>query len=144
MGRKVRRVPPDWEHPRDAQGEYIPMHDHFPYNEAEIAEGLNDGWLRDEPPFYGIDVMPQWAADHTSAYQLYETTSEGTPVSPVFATEDEMVDWLTRPQPIGFGGDVITMGRDAARAFVRARYGAPTAIIGSNGVVSGLEGFGDR
>jgi hypothetical protein len=29
-----------------------------------------------------------------TAFQVYETVSEGTPISPVFETRDELIDWL--------------------------------------------------
>lgn len=60
MGREVRRVPANWEHPKDERGNFIPLFSSFTYNEAEIREGLRDGWLKNEPPNYGCDVMPQW------------------------------------------------------------------------------------
>jgi len=43
-------------------------------------ERLCDEWTREEPP----------AGD---GYQLWETTSEGSPVSPVFASLDELCEW---------------------------------------------------
>lgn len=60
MHRKIRRVPANWEHPKDTDGNYIPMFEHFPYPAEEIKEGLQVGWLKNEPPYYGVAVMPQW------------------------------------------------------------------------------------
>jgi hypothetical protein len=37
---------------------------------------------------------PAWNPEEMTAYQIYESISEGTPVSPVFETEDDMRDWL--------------------------------------------------
>jgi hypothetical protein len=88
MGRVLRRVPEDWEHPKDEQGQYIPLLDSFPYTEEEIQEGLEDGWLDASKPNYGVELMPQWSERERTHIQLYETTSEGTPISPVFPVSE--------------------------------------------------------
>jgi hypothetical protein len=40
MGREIRRVPPNWEHPKDADGNYKSMYD-WEYETAARE------WLRD-------------------------------------------------------------------------------------------------
>lgn len=94
MGREVRRVPADWQHPRDENGHWIPMHQHFPYNAEEVAEGLRDGWLKGEPPLYSIDVMPDWPEEQRTHWQMYEDTTEGTPISPVMESPEALARWL--------------------------------------------------
>ncbi len=94
MSRELRRVPANWEHPRDKSGHYIPMHEHFPYSEGEIAEGIRDGWLENSPPNYGCAIMPQWSEAERSHYQMYESTSEGTPISPVMESAESLACWL--------------------------------------------------
>lgn len=37
---------------------------------------------------------PRWADGTATWYQVYETVSEGTPVTPPFATPDELIDYL--------------------------------------------------
>jgi hypothetical protein len=37
---------------------------------------------------------PKWTEEERTHFQIYETVSEGTPVSPVFASKVEMIDWL--------------------------------------------------
>jgi hypothetical protein len=98
MGREVRRVPANWVHPRDAEGDLIPMHEHFPYNASEVQEGLADGWLVNEPPYYGVPVMPQWADEERTHYMMYETTTEGTPLSPAMPTPEALAQWLVDRQ----------------------------------------------
>lgn len=93
MGREVRRVPASWEHPKNGKGHYVPMDEHFPYNEEEVKEGLRDGWLKGEPPNYGCDVMPQWPPAERTHYQMYESTSEGTPISPAMETPEKLARW---------------------------------------------------
>ena len=95
MGCAVRRVPANWEHPKNELGNHIPMFEHFPYNKEEVEEGLREGWLPNDPPNYGCDIMPQWPKSERTHYQMYETVTEGTPISPVCASPEELAQWLT-------------------------------------------------
>jgi len=94
MGREVRRVHKDWNHPKNEDGHFIPMHERFLYNQEEIEEGLEDGWLDDTPPYYGISVMPQWDEAERTHYQMYENVTEGTPISPVMESPEALARWL--------------------------------------------------
>lgn len=38
--------------------------------------------------------MPRWSAKKRTHLQMYETCSEGTPISPVMATAEELAHWL--------------------------------------------------
>ena len=125
MGREVRRVPANWEHPKNSHGHFVPLHDRFPYNSAEIEEGLRDGWLSNDPPNYGCDVMPQWPAEQCTHLQMYETCSEGTPISPVMATPEELARWLANNVASAFGS-------------MTATYEEWLATIGSGGSVGAL------
>jgi len=111
MGRELRRVPANWKHPQDSYGKYIPM-----YNEsyaAALAEWLknNDLWSKREHPEqdsdykyyaeYGGDApcvssyLPYDPKDAElcTHFQGYETTTEGTPITPVFSTIDECAEF---------------------------------------------------
>lgn len=108
MGREVRHVPADWQHPKDAGGNLLPLHERFCYNAEEIKEGLRDGWLDDEPPNYGVGVMPDWPKSERTHIQMYETTSEGTPLSPVMKTPEELARWLADNNASAFGAKYAT------------------------------------
>jgi len=108
MGREVRMVPPDWQHPKDEQGNYIPMFKHFPYCEEEIDEGLCEGWLNGDPPHYNVDVMPDWDDTERTHYMMYENTSEGTPISPALATKEELARWLADNGASAFAKETAT------------------------------------
>lgn len=96
MAIEIRRVPSNWQHPRDRSGRYIPMFGAF-------ATQLRR-WKakdRDEPrPVRGVGKHPprgscsSFAPSNATHYQVYEDVSEGTPISPVFATPQEIVGWL--------------------------------------------------
>jgi hypothetical protein len=150
MGREIRRVPKDWVHPmklmeRWVPGvgtqmveDHIPMHEHFPYNEEEIQEGLRDGWLTGGPPFYGMDVMPQWTDAERTHLMMYEDTSEGTPISPAFETPEELARWLADTGASANGGSTATYEQWLATC---RRGWAPSMIGYAGHIVSGVEGM---
>ena len=70
MGVEIIRVPADWHHPLDEEG--------------EVLEGAH------HEPLYGMDDASK------TAFQLYENVSEGSPVSPVFATREALAEWLVQ------------------------------------------------
>ena len=67
MGREVRKVSPNWEHPKDGNGNFVPLKN---------------------------EDMPVLSADETSQLMMYENTSEGTPISPAFEDKEELARWL--------------------------------------------------
>lgn len=70
------------------------MFERFLYLRQEVEKGLQDGWLKNEPPNCGVAEMPAWPDHECSHFQLYEITSEGTPVSPVLAWREELAGWI--------------------------------------------------
>ena len=111
MGREIRRVPLGWEHPRDERtGRYRPLFDKDYESAARewIAELIQweAGTHKAQPDAFSIYYWeyagnppdedycrPKFDAEQT-CYQIYETVSEGTPVSPVFESLDAMIAWL--------------------------------------------------
>ena len=71
-------------------------------------------------------------------WQLWETVSEGSPVSPVFPTADELAVWMSDPER----GDRWVPQEVAAR-FIAEGW-APSFISGpgTHGLVSGVEAIG--
>lgn len=145
MSREVRRVPLDWDHPRKSNGQYQPMLDRT-FEEA-VADWEADApnyatlaeHLRDEPPPDPEYYRPEWPVGASLGWQMYESVSEGTPVSPVFASDEELVEWLTHPQPVGIGGEPIAMSREAARRFVDSGYAPSMVYTRATGFITGLE-----
>ena len=111
IGRELRKVPANWEHPKGDDGRYQPMREEF------YGDALNE-WLRNHNEWEGgthpnlIETpelkkkYPFWAMwesnppdvkhyqtkkylpEELTHIQLYEDTSEGTPVSPVFRADE--------------------------------------------------------
>jgi hypothetical protein len=119
MGREIRRVPPNWKHPmkKDDYGrdQLRPMYDEtFEQAVAEWKEGFRK-WEAGENEYrqkYKNDdgtIMEYWEWEATTPdrayyrpwkdedatwYQMWETVSEGTPVTPPFETQQELADYL--------------------------------------------------
>lgn len=113
MGREIRRVPKDWEHPRDDKGHYRRCFDEdyktraerwckefeqFRRGEHESQKGEHSTscaylWEWDGGPPDEEYCRPAFKSEPV-CYQIYETVSEGTPTSPVFESKEGMVRWL--------------------------------------------------
>jgi hypothetical protein len=136
MSREIRRVPATWEHPKNERGHHTPLLASFGYNAEEIAEGLRDGWLENTPPHYGCPVMPEWPEEEKTHIQMYETTSEGTPISPVMDTPENLARWLADNGASSFGSCTATYEQwlDTCR-----RGWAPGGFLRGGVITSGVE-----
>lgn len=67
---------------------------------------------------------------------MYENTSEGTPISPVFETPEALARWLADNNASAFGG----MGATYEQWLATCREGfAPSAVFSpSTGMISGV------
>ncbi len=91
MAREARRVPAGWQHPKDTRGRFIPL---FHGEEGLPSE---DGY------------MPTWSSKEATHLMMYETTSEGTPISPVFATAEELAHWLANNKVAVYASTTATV-----------------------------------
>ena len=111
MGREIRRVPPNWESPKSEDGQKgpQPMYDkcfekvskNWKEEFKQWEEGTHEcvkNWPDTE--FWEYNSPPQrkyyrpWKDEEATWYQVWETISEGTPVTPAFKTTDELCDYL--------------------------------------------------
>jgi len=138
MSREVRRVPKDWKHPKDKNGNYIPLL--YDYDEdlkswMEYKEKYKKEEFSEEKP-NPKDYMPNWPKEERTHLQMYETTSEGTPISPVMETPEELARWLADNKASVFAD--MTASYDDWFAMIKAGW-APSAVVGPNGMISGVE-----
>lgn len=104
MGRTLKRVPLDFDYPLHKvwYGYYLePAFCHDTYSAG--CEGCKEfARILGIPKIEGIDcpdfhnyfkLMPSLEPPIGEGYQLWETTSEGSPSSPVFKTLDELCEW---------------------------------------------------
>lgn len=137
MGREVRKVPANWEHPRNEHGHYKPLHGRsFAADLADWEEGAakwDQGYVQDYSvypetawkPKRGDEdcetyadwagekplaewYMPDWPESERTHFMMYEDTTEGTPISPAFATPEELARWLADTGASAFGGMTAT------------------------------------
>jgi hypothetical protein len=80
--------------------------------------------------------MPEFPEGTATGWCMYETTSEGTPISPVFATPEELARWLADTGASSFGSSTATY--EQWLATINAGW-APSAVATSAGVTSGVE-----
>ena len=139
MGREIRRVPADWEHPmwhnphrgyeHKSQLEG-PIEDAIATWEAEKVE-QKELWDKRECKYVDEDIydkstfeeyfeenyggapdpdmyMPSWTEEEKTHLMMYQTTSEGTPLSPAFATPEELARWLADNGASSFGDSKAT------------------------------------
>jgi len=146
MGREIRMVPPNWEHPKSEQhpDQLQTMYNKtYAHAREEWLNGLaahkpeehdgEDYWEYEGPPPEREYYRP-YSDEEATWFQLWETVSEGTPVSPPFATKEELAQHLAKygdewDQSRGKGG----WGIERARAFVEDGW-APSFVL-QNGVI---------
>jgi hypothetical protein len=164
MGREVRRVPPDWQHPKNANDRFIPLFEGYKIAQwYERKKKWDEGFQPDyhggwEPkdqrwtekcmPFEDYagpepdpkDYMPAWTAEEATWYQMYECTTEGTPISPAFATPEELARWLTDNEASAFADMTATYEQ-----WLRVCQGgyAPSAVMHDGTITSGVEAMGE-
>lgn len=93
-----------------------------------------DDWhgTRPDPATY----MPEFAPGTATHLQMYETTSEGTPISPVFDTPEKLARWLTDNGASAFGDS--TASYEGWLRVARGGY-APSMVIGGGVMASGVD-----
>lgn len=165
MGREVRRVPADWKHPLNESGNEIPLHDGFNerlarWNEqaAKWADGLRDdwkgGWKPIEEEYQGQtfaewsgkqpkqeEHMPDWPEAERTHFQMYETCTEGTPISPVMETPEALAHWLADNGASAFGGQTATY--EQWRGMIGEGWAMSGVMIGGE-MQSGVAFVGDK
>lgn len=80
-----------------------------------------------------------------TAWQIWKSvTIEGSPISPIFDTREELIDWLVNDgSGMGVGGCNHLMTRAAAERFVNAGHASSILLAGDGGCWCGLRTFED-
>lgn len=155
MGREVRMVPKDWEHPKRDNGRYIALFDSDFEEDAaawdkECADwdaGIYPGYAKEEHKKMSfkewdsdrpeakdyMPIFPKGTADH---YMMYETCSEGTPISPAFDTPESLAMWLESSGASSFGDQTASY-----EGWLRVAKGgfACSAVISHGVLKSGVD-----
>jgi hypothetical protein len=165
MGREVRRVPADWQHPKRVVRGFNGMVECYkPLFEGERYQPAVDTWDEDcakwkagwRPDYctdpdsramtfeqwegqrpHRDDYMPNWPAEQRTHLMMYEDTSEGTPISPAFATPEELARWLADTGASALGDRAGTY-----EGWLRVASGgvAPSMVVSADGkMASGVD-----
>ncbi len=141
-------VPPNWEHPKDESGRDKPMYDERfedaaakwkkdfaaweagerPNYFSELEDGKLEYWEWEVGPPDREYYRP-WKDEEATWFQVWQTVSEGSPVTPPFATKPELVEYLVAhgdfwDQKRGDG----PWSRKSAESFVLGVGWAPTLM----------------
>lgn len=158
MGREIRMVPANWQHPKNEYGNLQSMHNKTFEQACAKWDADKAAWERGEREDYEKDVscsFEEWNGDRpddASCYrpwkdeeavwvQVWETVSEGSPVTPPFATKGELIDYLVRHGDFWdqHRGD-SPWPRKAAEQFVEAGW-APSMVMQGGKLYTASTGF---
>lgn len=166
MSREVRRVPANWEHPKNERGNFVPLiggsfrehADNWDEESAQWGKGFyrlcRGEWKLKEPDKTGTfeawdgarpeehNYMPDWPEAERTHYQMYETTTEGTPISPVMETPETLARWLADNNASAFAH----MGATYDQWLATIKRGWAISAVGVKGkyLVSGVEGLQEK
>ena len=147
MSRTIRRVPLNWEHPKSVDVSWsrgvpvhVPLFEHEDYADHLAEWEAMDPEEREEEPRPELTgYMPDFShvPEDQMGYCLYETTSEGTPKTPVFRTLEEVARWAADHGVSAFGNHTATY--EQWLATVRAGWAPGAVHTPATGLVSGVE-----
>jgi hypothetical protein len=156
-------VPKDWEHPKNESGHYQPKFDRsyestlkdFQEEKKFFNLGLGSdgktklpieadgyafedwhGWMSD-PEYF----MPDWDDSERTHLMMYETTSEGTPISPAFETPEELAQWLFDNDASAFGS--MTATHEQWLSMCKSGWAVSAAMTQDKGLISGVEALAE-
>jgi hypothetical protein len=87
--------------------------------------------------------MPDWPKEQRTHYQMYETTTEGTPISPVMDSPESLARWLVDNNAASFGPCTATY--EQWLGTILSEVGVVAAIIEpGKGLRSGVEVIGQK
>lgn len=122
------------------------VHDFYPVDgspsfkvrdEDHLAELLHGDMMHEKPR--QEEYMPEWSDEEKSGWCLYETITEGTPVTPVFATAEELIEHLVTVGQDGICAEQGMLRREAAEALVRSGGSVGSFIIADGQVFNSTQ-----
>lgn len=137
MGREVRKVPEGYEHPKDERGKFISLLDGYEdaldgfqkyIHEHGLAAAIDYFGGGPQSDDYMLVGVPKEQRTH---FMMFQNVSEGTPISPAFATPEELARWLTENGANAGAG--MTANYQQWLRVCKGGY-APSMVI-SNGVL---------
>jgi hypothetical protein len=96
----------------------------------------------DGGPPVAENYMPYWPENERTHYQMYETTSEGTPISPVMKRPEELARWLVKHKASACGCDGATY--EEWLSMIIGSGWAPTMVKVNGTLISGVSFVGKK
>lgn len=125
----------EWDEQKDQWDRgFVRDYVHYPETRFKPREG-DEGDSFEE--YHGprpdpADYMPQWEPEERTHYMMYETVTEGSPISPAFETPEELARWLADNDASAFAGD----GASYEDWLATIRVGStPGSCVIENGVI---------
>jgi len=128
--REVRVIPKGWRHPKGANGRFKAL---LPADDERKSPGGRRDWFRESGQAIPDDAFMPDATGQTEI-AAYETTSEGTPISPAFPDSPEgrlaLTNWCAE--------NATTFGshRADAEAWAGVLFGEASAAVDPQGRVT--------
>lgn len=144
MGREVRRVPKDWQHPKDENGHYRPLYEGYAGAKLDFEKTQAEKGLQAAIEDWGSvpdqnDYMPDWPESEKTHWQMYESVTEGTPISPVMESPGALAHWLADNQ--GDAGAGRTASYEQWLSTIRRGFAPSMGVVDGRGLISGVEAF---
>jgi len=109
------------------------------------CEGDGQVFPKIEPPSYELSKFPDYMErifGEEYGWQMWETTSEGSPISPVCASPEELARWLTDNGASTFAS--MTADYEQWLNMIKGPGSAPSMVISpEKGIQSGVIGLTD-
>lgn len=113
---------------REGEGDECPTcQGHAGVEAFKGQRALAEAWKRIEPPT-------------GDGWQLWETVTEGSPISPAFSTRDGLVEWLCSPAYTWGASSPLT--REQAEAFVESAWAPSFISVGGQSPLPGEQVVG--
>lgn len=141
MSREVRMVKAGWEHPKNHIGHYDALNADYKKTLEEFEKKAKELGMGEALDYFGggplsEEYMPHWEEEEKTHYMMYETCTEGTPISPSFDSPEKLAKWLADNHASTFGD--MTGTYEQWLNMIKARW-APSAIMVNGVMKSGVE-----
>ena len=106
------------------------------YGECDHCKGEGEVWRKPEDEV-NAEAWKEILPPEGDAYQIWETTSEGSPITPPFATPEELAKWAADNGASVMGGQTTTYNKWLN--FIRGPGWAPTMLGRAGQLQSGVD-----
>ena len=163
MGREIRRVPKNWEHPKTKFDGYRPLYepsweDDYQKWQQSVSdfEKIGSPYYKNLREFIDDEKCPDpsdyvdYSSEEAIWYQVYETVSQGTPVTPPFSTPEQLAMYLHTSGDFWQQDNILDgekerfMSYEVAFKFVNNDGWVPSCVIVDGVIKDGYQSLEDE